>query len=95
METQASVIRADQELQASQEANTTAISEKQAAEKKLADANSQVKQLNEEVENAASKRKTLSEKHAILVGEYKACEKRLKKWQDERAFSQDAGRSAE
>ena len=95
METQASVIGAEQELQTSQEANTTAISEKQAAEKKLADANSQVKQLNEQVENAASKRKTLSEKHAILVGEYKACERRLKKWQDERAFSQDAGRSTE
>ena len=58
METQASVIRAEQELQTSQEANTAAISEKQAAEKKLADANSQVKQLNEQVENAASKRKT-------------------------------------
>ena len=39
--------------------------------------------------------KRLSEKHAILVGEYKACEKRLKKWQDERAFSQDAGRTTE
>ena len=39
--------------------------------------------------------KTLSEKHASLAGEYKACEKSLKKWQDELAFSQNTGRASE
>jgi len=95
METQALVVRAEQELQESREINATAIEEQKAAEKKLADVNSQVKQLNEQMENAVSKRKTLSEKHASLAGEYKACEKSLKKWQDELAFSQNTGRASE
>ena len=95
METQAFVVRAEQELQESREINASALREQKAAEKKLADVNSQVKQLNEQLENAVSKRKTLSEKHASLAGEYKACEKSLKKWQDELAFSQNTGRASE
>jgi len=95
IETQASVVRAEQEFQKSREANATAIGEQKAAEKKLADANSQVRQLNEQVENAVSKRKMFSEKHAVLEEEYKACEKILKKWQDELAFTQNASRESE
>jgi chromosome segregation ATPase len=95
METQVFVVRAEQELQESREINASALREQKAAEKKLADVNSQVKQLNEQLENAVSKRKTLSEKHASLAGEYKACEKSLKKWQDELAFSQNTGRASE
>ena len=95
METQASVVRTEQEFQESRKINAATISEQKAAEKKLADVNSQVKQLNEQVENAVTKRKTLSEKHASLAEEYKVCEKILKKWQDELAFSQNAGRTSE
>ena len=95
IETKASVVRVEQKFQKSQEVNATAIGEQKAAEKKLADANSQVKQLNEQVENAVSKRKMLSEKHAVLAKEYKACEKILNKWQDELAFTQNASRESE
>jgi len=37
----------------------------------------------------------LSEKHAVLAEEYKACEKILNKWQDELAFTQNASRESE
>ena len=95
METQALVVRAEQELKESREISTTAMSEQKAAEKKRADANSQVKQLNEQVENAAVQRKTLSEKHTSLVGKHKACEKSLEKWQEELNFAQNARRESE
>ena len=94
-ETQASVRRAEQRHQESREISTTAMSEQKAAEKKRADANSQVKQLNEQVENAAVQRKTLSEKHTSLVGKHKACEKSLEKWQEELTFAQNARRESE
>ena len=71
------------------------MSEQKAADQKLADVNSQVKQLNEQMENAVSKRKTLSEKHASFAREFKACEKSLKKWQDELTFAQNARRESE
>jgi len=94
-EAQASVGRAEQGLQESREINATAVSGQRDAEKKLAEVNAQVKRLNEQVENATAQRKTLSEKHASLVEEYKACEKILKKWQDELAFTQNASLGSE
>jgi len=94
-EAQASVGRAEQGLQESREINATAVSGQRDAEKKLAEVNAQVKRLNEQVENATAQRKTLSEKHASLVEEYKACEKILKKWQDELAFTQNASLESE
>ena len=94
-ETQVSVRRAEQRLQESLEISTTAISEQKAADQKRTDANSQVMQLNEQVENAAVQRKTLSEKYTSLVGKYKACEKSLEKWQEELTFAQNARRESE
>lgn len=94
-ETQALVRHAELGLQESQEIHATAVSAQKAAEKKLADSNTQVKQLNEQVENAAAQRKTLSEKHTNLVEEFRACEQRRKKWEDELTFAQNASRDTE